>query len=58
MLSVLAIGELTTIGYRIANVTFKPIEVLSFVALAYSGCAMVFTRSVTKLEGRLARAGS
>ena len=50
ILSILHVSELMTVTNRISNVTFKPVELFSAIALIYFVVGIVMTKSTLKLE--------
>jgi len=55
ILSVLQVSELMTVTNRIANVTFKPIELFTAIALIYFVLGYSMSRATLKLEAVLRR---
>ncbi|MBC6436915.1 MAG: amino acid ABC transporter permease [Rhodobacteraceae bacterium] len=54
ILSVLSVGELMTVSGRISNATFKPIEILTLVALIYFVFGWLISLSARKIETAMA----
>ena len=52
ILSILHISELMTVANRISNVTFKPIELFSAVALIYCIAGFIISKLSKKVEER------
>ena len=50
ILSILHVSELMTVTNRISNVTFKPVELFSSIALIYFVVGIVLTKTTLKLE--------
>lgn len=50
VLAILAVGELMTVGVRVANHTFKPIETLTIVGMIYLIIGYAFTLLANRLE--------
>ncbi|MEJ1158897.1 amino acid ABC transporter permease [Prosthecomicrobium sp. N25] len=50
VLAILAVGELMTVGVRVANHTFKPIETLTVVGVIYLLIGYAFTMLANRLE--------
>jgi polar amino acid transport system permease protein len=50
ILSLLSVGDLMTTGTSIVNATFRPVEVLTFVAGIYFLLGVVFSRGTHRLE--------
>jgi polar amino acid transport system permease protein len=55
ILTVLSVGELMTVASRISNATFKPIEILTVVALLYFIFGWLISRSTGRIELALKR---
>lgn len=55
ILSIMQVGELMSVATRIANATFRPIEIFSFVALVYFVIGTAMSQASGLLERRLAR---
>jgi len=58
IVSVLQVGEMMGVATRIANATFRPVEVLSAVALIYIIAGFGMSRLSLRLERALARSGA
>jgi len=54
ILSVLSVGELMTVASRISNATFRPIEILTLVALIYFVFGWLISQSAGKIETAMA----
>ncbi|MGF7161580.1 polar amino acid transport system permease protein [Rhodoligotrophos appendicifer] len=50
VLALLAVGDLMTVGVRIANFTFKPIETLTVVGIIYLVLGYIFSSLTYRLE--------
>jgi polar amino acid transport system permease protein len=57
IISVLQVGEMMSVATRIANATFRPVEVLTAVALIYILTGFAMSRLTLRLERVLARSG-
>ncbi|MGE0238721.1 MAG: amino acid ABC transporter permease [Parvibaculaceae bacterium] len=55
VLALLAVGELMTVGVRVANHTFKPIETLTLIGLIYLVLGYVFSTLTYRLEAVYAK---
>ena len=53
MVSVVGMSDLMYVGQNISNVTARPIEILTTVALLYFCVAFPMTRLVTRIEVRM-----
>jgi len=50
ILSVLSVGELMSMGLRVSDANFKPIETITFVGLVYVILGIIFSRATQRLE--------
>ena len=50
ILSVLSVGELMSMGMRVSEANFKPIETITFCGLVYVVLGTVFSRATQRLE--------
>lgn len=57
ILSVLQIGELMTVATRISNTTFRPVEILTVIAVIYFVFGFLISQSTHQLETAFARRG-
>ena len=55
ILSILHVSELMTVTNRISNVTFKPIELFSFIAILYFIVGYIMSKTTLRLEYVLQR---